>query len=522
MGVNYNRYVSQDVLSVANGAGGASANTLVGYVSSRGLVQAGRSYINYTGSGGTSTVFDTSVAPVGYDNLTATAYNMNTSFVSNLVAWYPLNMGFGSAIYDLAPNRLNGTAVNVNWTRNAANQTTFLGTKFTTSNSALAPWINVTGFDPSSNIQRNGTFTVVAWINYSTSTGSCQGIVGDLTSNTGFQLGGYGACGALNVSGSNIVPWPTSANSFPSGKWEMVTGEYSANNGTATVYLNSTTFASNALPIGLSLSSVSNFTIGTNAWPTGRSVSFNGMMTNVQVYSSFLTATQINNLYLRGATSFPLNNAGLVGWWPLNGNSVDASRSGAKSVVMNSLSLKSTGIVGPSNMTKPAAYFNGQSSYVTASGTPLNIANSITVSIWIDPRVNGAGAEDPLQMNSGCSGYVIWLAENPIQANFGRQCGPLSSGYTKAIQPNTWHNIVGTYNGSAMNIYLDGVLAKSTTGSTTFASSGPLYLGKGTDGYYAGYMGDVQVYNSVLTASQINQAYLSGMSIYSKLNVSIG
>ena len=55
---------------------------------------------------------------------------------------------------------------------------------------------------------------------------------------------------------------------------------------------------------------------------------FNGLISNVQVYGTALTANQVQQLYLNGIYGLPLNNAGLAGWWPLNGNANDYSGNG--------------------------------------------------------------------------------------------------------------------------------------------------------------------------------------------------
>jgi hypothetical protein len=52
---------------------------------------------------------------------------------------------------------------------------------------------------------------------------------------------------------------------------------------------------------------------------------FNGTIANVQIYSTALTPQQIQQLYLQGINSPPIPNAGLVGWWPLNGDTNDYS-----------------------------------------------------------------------------------------------------------------------------------------------------------------------------------------------------
>ncbi len=50
-----------------------------------------------------------------------------------------------------------------------------------------------------------------------------------------------------------------------------------------------------------------------------------GDAANAQVYNVTLTQSQISQLYSEGLSGAPISNAGLVGWWPLDGNANDYS-----------------------------------------------------------------------------------------------------------------------------------------------------------------------------------------------------
>jgi len=59
---------------------------------------------------------------------------------------------------------------------------------------------------------------------------------------------------------------------------------------------------------------------GSDAWGA-----FYGMIANVQVYNTSLSANEIQALYLEGIGGAPIRLQNLVGWWPLNGNANDYS-----------------------------------------------------------------------------------------------------------------------------------------------------------------------------------------------------
>lgn len=55
---------------------------------------------------------------------------------------------------------------------------------------------------------------------------------------------------------------------------------------------------------------------------------FNGLISNVQIYNTSLSANSVMALYQEGIGGMPINLQNLVGWWPLNGNATDYSGNG--------------------------------------------------------------------------------------------------------------------------------------------------------------------------------------------------
>src|SRR5918999_659562 len=88
-----------------------------------------------------------------------------------------------------------------------------------------------------------------------------------------------------------------------------------------------------------------------------------------------------------------------------------------------------------------------------------------------------------------------------------------------------WHYVVGTYNGSAVALYVDGVqvasnlttISPSTIPDNTGiqpvrigANSLELVDGKG-DGYFVGRIGEIRLWNRTLSAEEVSAAYNSGL-----------
>ncbi len=57
----------------------------------------------------------------------------------------------------------------------------------------------------------------------------------------------------------------------------------------------------------------------------GQSYYFQGSLSNVQIYNASLTADQVQYLYKEGIGGAPIYLQRLVGWWPINGDTIDYS-----------------------------------------------------------------------------------------------------------------------------------------------------------------------------------------------------
>jgi hypothetical protein len=81
---------------------------------------------------------------------------------------------------------------------------------------------------------------------------------------------------------------------------------------------------------------------------------------------------------------------------------------------------------------------------------------------------------------------------------------------TSLLSTNVWYNIVGTYNGSFIRLYLNGILDSSTSQTgITVSNPSSLIIGKVSYGnsYFNGDIASTQIYNRALSAQEILQNY---------------
>lgn len=84
-----------------------------------------------------------------------------------------------------------------------------------------------------------------------------------------------------------------------------------------------------------------------------------------------------------------------------------------------------------------------------------------------------------------------------------------------ALSTNTWHHVAGVVNGSDILLYVNGVLATSTTMTdiTNFVCTADAWeiggdgAGGGWGGYFNGNIDEPRIYNRALSAAEVQAIY---------------
>jgi len=200
----------------------------------------------------------------------------------------------------------------------------------------------------------------------------------------------------------------------------------------------------------------------------------------------------------------------LVCRWDFNNNGSDTAPSGTA----NTGSLRS-GMTYNSSDKKVGTYalnfVDTSRQYVrVTSQSDLNPTGSLTICAWVK-ATNWTGNRRVLQKGSDGAQYRLYNDSATSQLMFELKIG--GTARTVAIaQPSAgaWHHIAATYDGSSLNIYVDGGTPASAAYSGTVATtSSYLYIGGKTSNgtvsdYMKGIMDDVRIYNGrALTQNEI-------------------
>ncbi len=194
----------------------------------------------------------------------------------------------------------------------------------------------------SSSLNVTGSMTIVVWYYLIGALGSYnEGLV--YKSETLFP-GGTGPTGGYNLvlgwstsydfedGPQNSSGWTTGSSGAETGSWIQLVGVKNGATNTLQLYFDGAANGPNNAATWPLTTSSANLVIG--ASPYLQEI-FNGSISNVQIYNTALSSTQISQLYSEGLGGGPLSKAGLVAWWPLNGNANDYSGNNNNGAAIN-------------------------------------------------------------------------------------------------------------------------------------------------------------------------------------------
>ena len=234
------------------------------------------------------------------------------------------------------------------------------------------------------------------------------------------------------------------------------------------------------------------------------------------------------NSYLRLDTSAQINNSGLdsswtpqwshvVGYWKMDNNWTDSTGNHNDGAAVSAPTFSTNAKVGSAS-----GNFNGTSDYVSVpDSASLDFTNEFTVMTWIyisssstnfwlfskNPPGFGSGYGIAFENGSG----KIW----PHLGIGGSLRNPKSNGGTAFGQ---WNQIVITYNGSQIVIYLNGRLDSTIAQTGAFdINNGPLYIGNAPGSpteFLNGKIDDLALWDKALTDAEVKLIYSRQQSKY--------
>ena len=169
------------------------------------------------------------------------------------------------------------------------------------------------------------------------------------------------------------------------------------------------------------------------------------------------------------------------------------------------------------NESDSALLFDGSSGFAT-SPLSLNGVAAMSVECWV--KFSVAPTTFPRFVasdfvNANHVGFQLG-AGNPPGAffNIGNGTTFVTTSFSTTMATNTWHHLVGTWDGTTMSIYWNGVLQQQNTVSAMGATSQLITLaGSRSAAQFAGSLDEVALYSTALSAARVLAHYQAGSTI---------
>lgn len=158
-----------------------------------------------------------------------------------------------------------------------------------------------------------------------------------------------------------------------------------------------------------------------------------------------------------------------------------------------------------------AASFDGANDEVSM-GAPatFDLTSFVSLEVWVNPTSNAGSSGEKMLLGKQFGNYAMTLYHNG-NAYFYWDGG--GNNVSAPVGVGVLTHLVGTYDGSALRLYTNGVLASSLAYvDTTGVSGDPLRVGGG-GGFGANYHGLVEqaaIYDQALSASEVLANFNAG------------
>ncbi|MFC1658220.1 LamG domain-containing protein [Candidatus Omnitrophota bacterium] len=354
---------------------------------------------------------------------------------------------------------------------------------------------------------RPANFTYAAWIKRGTEDTSEDHVISNSMNRQFYVLDrtiqfqpGLGA----NIEGTTILQ---------QGVWYHVAFTYNGTN--AIIYVNGKAEDNDVISVGAGSGT---FFIG-KCWDTHYVHNFNGLIDEVKVYNRALSPDEISMEYAGGyAAHFGAANESTTvhnpnaGWWKFNeGIGTDAYDSGpnGNDGTLENMEPATDWVNG---LYGKALEFGGTDEYVNCgTDDSLNPADEITVAAWVNIDTITDYARIVSKEASDGGNYL--LQARGASDDFVFMCAGEYAASTTPLSGNTdkWFHIAGTYDGSDVRIYVNGVEEDSTPNTASIpSSSADLNIARSSysptaEEYFIGKIDDVRIYDYALSGGEIRE-----------------
>ncbi|MBS3080109.1 LamG domain-containing protein [Candidatus Pacearchaeota archaeon] len=160
-----------------------------------------------------------------------------------------------------------------------------------------------------------------------------------------------------------------------------------------------------------------------------------------------------------------------------------------------------------------ALSFDGVGDYIDAGAFDLVEGSSqITISLWAKQSIHHAGSYVSKDGNNGF--HIQPWSDQKIYWSINTSTNRAISS-AGAYPLDQWYHVVGTYNGSDLKIYIDGLENASSSKTTLIPTdTDNLQIGRPTSTTFNGFIDNIMIWNRSLSSDEVYQLYVSNLYRY--------
>jgi len=195
---------------------------------------------------------------------------------------------------------------------------------------------------------------------------------------------------------------------------------------------------------------------------------------------------------------------GLVGWWPGDGNAFDI-------IGTNNGTLMNGATFAPGKVDE-AFSFDGVDDVVWAPGTNIDDLQQLTIDAWVKLDSLPYGQIERFVTLAGEKAVLRYDGGNgPRQLHFYMKIDGWLRGIrvNNVLETGVFHHVAGTYDGSIMRLYLDGVEVGNLMVSGTVGAGTGVILSSDEEPL-DGLLDEIEIYNRALSALEIQSIFSAG------------